>query len=53
MAVLFIIALGIALPGCATKEKEKAWEHPKHKWYDPDLPPDDREFYRQFFFGNN
>lgn len=45
-----LLALTALLTGCAT-EKPKPWEHTKPKWYEPDLDPDDRAFYHDFFFG--
>jgi hypothetical protein len=51
---LFVVLLFLGLmplfPGCAT-EKPKPWEHTKPKWYELNVDPDDRDFYRNFFFG--
>jgi hypothetical protein len=50
LRLLSILIFGIALSGCATA-KPKPWEHTKPNWYERNLDTDDREFYRDFFFG--
>ena len=49
--VLLLLGFISLFSGCAT-EKPKPWEHSKPKWWELNVDPDDRDFYRSFFFGN-
>ena len=48
--VLLLLGFIPLFSGCAT-QKPKPWEHTKPKWYEFNLDPDDRAFYRDYFFG--
>ena len=48
--VLLLLGCMPLFPGCAT-HKPKPWEHTKPNWWELNVDPDDRAFYRDYFFG--
>jgi hypothetical protein len=49
---IFLLTLLVLLTGCAS-DQDKPWMRRKPKWWESEMDPDDRAFYRATLFGGS